>query len=67
MHPLPQRPPPTPWRTAQIISVEALNRARSRRTLAADPGAPDEAHPWAYAFPRPRTVDAACQVTSQRP
>ncbi len=40
-------------RPAQIISFVELNRARSLRALARDPGAPGEAHPWCYAFPRP--------------
>ncbi len=40
-------------RPAQIISFVELNRARSLRALAHDPGAPGEAHPWCYAFPRP--------------
>ena len=40
-------------RSAQIIPFAELNRARSRRALASDPGAPGESHPWAYVFPRP--------------
>ncbi len=39
-------------RSAQIISFAELNRARSRRVLAQDPGPPGEVHPWCYAFPR---------------
>ena len=66
MHPSAQRPS-TPWRSAQIVSVEAFNRARSLRTVAADPGAPNETYPWAYAFPRPQAASPACQATSQRP
>ena len=40
-------------RSAQIISLVELNRARSLRVLARDPGPPADPHPWAYAFPRP--------------
>lgn len=47
-----RRPQPVP-REAEIIPLEELNRARTLRVLARDPGAPGEAHPWAYAFPRP--------------
>jgi hypothetical protein len=43
-------------RSAEIIPLEELNRARSLRALARDPGAPDEAMPWAYVFPRPGTA-----------
>jgi hypothetical protein len=47
-------PSPEPvGRSADIIPMEELNRARSLRVLARDPGAPDEAMPWAYLFPRP--------------
>ncbi|CAN5591827.1 hypothetical protein BH10PSE4_BH10PSE4_27820 [soil metagenome] len=67
MQALPQRSPSTPWRAAEIVSVETLNRARSMRTLAADPGAPAEAHPWAYVFPRPQPLDQAYQVTRRQP
>ena len=45
-------------RSTQIISLVALNRARSSRTLDRDPGGPHEAYPWAYAFPRPAMVDS---------
>jgi hypothetical protein len=40
-------------RSAQIIPFAEMNRARSMRVLAREPGAPTEAHPWAYMFPRP--------------
>lgn len=39
-------------RSAQIIPFAEMNRARSMRVLAQDPGAPTETHPWAYVFPR---------------
>ncbi|CAN5303481.1 hypothetical protein BH10PSE3_BH10PSE3_38700 [soil metagenome] len=48
----------TVGRPAQIISVVELNRARSLRVLARDPGAPGEVHPWCYAFPRPSMDDS---------
>lgn len=43
----------TVGRSAQIISFAELTRVRSLRALDRDPGAPDEARPWCYAFPRP--------------
>jgi hypothetical protein len=46
-------------RSAQIIPFAELNRARSRRALARDPGAPGEPHPWAYVFPRPSVDESA--------
>jgi hypothetical protein len=53
MHALP-RPRPAPVaRSAEIVPFEELNRARTLRALARDRGPPDEAHPWAYVFPRP--------------
>lgn len=53
MHALP-RPRPAPVaRSAEIVPFEELNRARTLRALARDPGPPAEPHPWAYAFPRP--------------
>lgn len=52
MHALPRpRPAPTA-RSAEIVPFEDLNRARTLRALARDPGPPAEPHPWAYAFPR---------------
>jgi len=45
-------------RPAQVISFVELNRARSLRALARDPGAPGEAHPWCYAFPRPPMAES---------
>jgi len=55
MHALP-RPNSAPIaRSAEIVSFEELNRARTLRVLARDPGPPDEAHPWAYVFPRTAT------------
>lgn len=53
MHALP-RPRPAPVaRSAEIVPFEELNRARTFRALARDPGPPAEPHPWAYVFPRP--------------
>jgi hypothetical protein len=53
MHALP-RPRPAPVaRSAEIVPLEELNRARTLRALARDPGPPAEPHPWAYVFPRP--------------
>lgn len=53
MHALPRpRPAPTA-RSAQIVPFEELNRARTLRALARDPGPPGEPLPWAYVFPRP--------------
>ncbi|MGR4863056.1 hypothetical protein [Caulobacter sp. LARHSG274] len=40
-------------RSAEIIPVEELNRARSLRALARDPGPPAADPSWAYVFPRP--------------
>jgi len=51
MHALPKLAP-LPPRLAEVIPFEDLNRARSLRALARDPGPPAEEHPWAYAFPR---------------
>ena len=50
--PDPRAPPPLDH-TAQIVSLTELHRARTRRVLAQEAGAPVEPHPWAYAFPRP--------------
>ena len=48
------RPLPQPSdRSAVVVSCAELNRARSHRALDRGGGAPAEAHPWAYAFPRP--------------
>ena len=44
-------------RSAEIIPFTALNRARTQRVLDRDRGPPDEAHPWAYAFPRPPVTE----------
>ncbi|EJL36270.1 hypothetical protein PMI01_01044 [Caulobacter sp. AP07] len=49
-------PPPPSDRCAVVVSRADLNRARSHRALDRGGEAPVEAHPWAYAFPRP----AAC-------
>lgn len=57
MHALPKLAP-LPPRPAEIIPVEELNRARSRRALARDPGPPADDHPWAYVFPRPDAKSA---------
>lgn len=47
-------PHPEPvGRSALIISFVEMNRARSLRVLARDPGPPADPHPWAYVFPRP--------------
>lgn len=53
MHALPRQNPAPAVRSAEIVPFEALNRARTLRALARDPGPPDEPYPWAYAFPRP--------------
>lgn len=45
-------------RPAQIISFAELNRARSLRVLAADPGPPADPTPWAYVFPRPAITES---------
>ena len=63
--PDPRAPPFEP--TAQIISLGELNRARTRRVLARDVDAPDEAHPWAYAFPRPLAGARASIGVSGKP
>jgi hypothetical protein len=55
MHALPRLTPLSPG-PAEVIPVEELNRARSRRALARDPGPPAEDQPWAYVFPRPATA-----------
>jgi hypothetical protein len=53
MHALPRpRPAPTA-RSAEIVPFEELNRARTLRALARDPGPRAEPRPWAYVFPRP--------------
>jgi hypothetical protein len=54
MHAL-SRPQPTAFRSAEIISVAELNRARSHRALDRGEDGPVEIHPWAYCFPRPAT------------
>jgi hypothetical protein len=51
--------PETVERSAEIIPFSALHRARTLRVLASDPGPPGEAHPWAYAFPRPSVAQSA--------
>lgn len=53
MHALIHPRPDPIARSAEIIPFEELNRARTLRALAVDPGPPGEPHPWAYAFPRP--------------
>jgi hypothetical protein len=53
MHALPRPRPAPAVRSAEIVPFEELNRARTRRALARDPGPPGEPHPWAYVFPRP--------------
>ena len=45
-------------RSAEIIPFTALHRARTLRVLDRDPGPPGEAHPWAYAFPRPSVAQS---------
>jgi len=53
MHALSRPQPTAPTRTAEIVSLAELNRARSHRTLdRASDDCPAEAHPWAYCFPR---------------
>jgi hypothetical protein len=52
MHALPRQNPAPVARSAEIVPFEELNRARTLRALAGDPGPPREAYPWAYAFPR---------------
>jgi hypothetical protein len=46
-------------RSAEIIPFTAFNRARTQRVLDRDRGPPGEAHPWAYAFPRPSVAQSA--------
>ena len=46
-------------RCAEIIPFSALHRARTHRALDRDRGPPAEAHPWAYAFPRPSVAQSA--------
>jgi hypothetical protein len=41
-----------PPRSAEIIPLAELNRARSHRALDRGDDGPVEAHPWAYCFPR---------------
>ena len=53
MHALPRQNPEPVAQSAEIVPFEALNRARTARALARDPGPPDEPRPWAYVFPRP--------------
>ena len=53
MHALPRQNREPVAQSAEIVPFEALNRARTARALARDPGPPDEPRPWAYVFPRP--------------
>lgn len=53
MHALPRQNPEPVARSAEIVPFEELNRARTLRALARDPGPPAEPRPWAYVFPRP--------------
>lgn len=46
-------------RSAEIIPLSALNRARTQRVLDRDLGPPPEAYPWAYVFPRPLVAQSA--------
>ena len=50
------RPEPVGF-PAQVISFAELNRARSLRVLAIDPGPPVDPIPWAYVFPRPSIAE----------
>ena len=51
------RPQPTESpRSAEIIPLVELNRARSHRVLDRGDAGPVEAHPWAYCFPRAATA-----------
>jgi hypothetical protein len=52
MHALSRPQPNAPPRTAQIVSLVELNRARSHRALDRGDDGPVETHPWAYCFPR---------------
>jgi hypothetical protein len=52
MHALTRPHPTAPPRTAEIISLAEVNRARSHRALDRGDDGPFEAHPWAYCFPR---------------
>jgi hypothetical protein len=52
MHALSRPQPTAPPRSAEIIPLAELNRARSHRTLDRGGDGPFEAHPWAYCFPR---------------
>ena len=56
MHALSRRLPLAPDSDAVLVSFADLNRARSHRVLDRDRGAPSEAHPWAYGFPRPGPI-----------
>jgi hypothetical protein len=53
MYALTRRQPLAPDHSAEVVPFADLNRARSHRVLDRDEGAPVEAHPWAYGFPRP--------------
>jgi hypothetical protein len=53
MHALSLRQPLAPDPDTVLVTFADLNRARSHRVLDRDEGAPVEAHPWAYGFPRP--------------
>ncbi|MBO9708388.1 MAG: hypothetical protein J7521_09260 [Caulobacter sp.] len=53
MQALPRPQPPSSEHSAEIVPFEALNLVRSIRALDRAPPPPQEAHPWAYCFPRP--------------